>query len=426
VPYWHILTLLNSQSPVREPSVTEVKSELQSILASREFVQSKGLSKLLRYICSKSLMEESEPITEYTIAVDVLGKPHDFKENKDASVRVEVHRLRKRLSDFYQHEGAGHRVRIHIPTGHYSPQFLFAEQEAVVLESESAAVDAPVPTVAPPVIPLELAVSPAPLPVAPQRRNSRRTIAWILAAAALLVALRLAIRPEDSIDRVWSPILTAPGTVLLCIGDRAGGHHPALTHADASQMTLLDYHDLQSQSVLMDDAATLTRFAGLLQSKGKGYRVVSQTEATFADLQGGPAVLIGLANNDWTQQLVGKLRFWVEHKEPGQLILRDRQHPERADWAMDYATPYLDITKDYALVMRVLDPRTGQMVISAAGISAFGTISAGNFLTNADELKKIEAVAPRGWKKMNFELVLSTEVIRGKSGHANIVASHFW
>jgi len=27
---------------------------------------------------------------------------------------------------------------------------------------------------------------------------------------------------------------------------------------------------------------------------------------------------------------------------------------------------------------------------------------------------------------MNFELVLSTDVIRGKSGHANIVAWHFW
>jgi hypothetical protein len=366
-------------------------------------------------------MEESEPITEYTIAVDVLGKPQDFKENKDASVRVEVHRLRKRLADFYEHEGAGHRVRIHIPTGHYSPHFLFAESEAVVLETEAALPDAPVPTVAPAVIPLESVIQ-----MARPRRNSRRTIAWILAAAALSVTLRLALRPEDSLDRLWGPILTSPGTVLLCIGDRAGGHHPALATADASHMTLLDYHDLQSQSVLMDDAATLTRFAGLLQSKGKAYRVVSQTEATFADLQGGPAVLIGLANNDWTQQLVGKLRFWVEHKVPGQLILRDRQHPERADWAMDYRTPYLDITKDYALVMRVLDPRTGQMVVSAAGISAFGTISAGNFLTNADESKKIEAVAPRGWKNMNFELVLSTEVIRGKSGHANIVASHFW
>jgi hypothetical protein len=210
----------------------------------------------------------------------------------------------------------------------------------------------------------------------------------------------------------------------------AGGHQFPDDPVTSPQMTVLDFHGLRRQSVLIDDAATMTRFAGLLQSKGKAYRVASQTETTFADLQNGPAVLIGLANNDWTERLVGKLRFWLEHtKHPpggGELIIRDREHPDREDWNMDYSAPLLQVTKDYALVMRVLDPKTEQMVISAAGISVFGTLAAGDFLTNADEFRKIEAVAPKGWRKMNFELVLSTDVIRGKSGHANIVAWHFW
>jgi len=93
---------------------------------------------------------------------------------------------------------------------------------------------------------------------------------------------------------------------------------------------------------------------------------------------------------------------------------------------MDYSTPYLNVTRDYALVLRVLDPKTEQMVISAAGISVFGTLAAGEFLTDPEQFRKIEAVAPKGWKKMNFEMVLSTDVIRGKSGHAMIVATHFW
>jgi hypothetical protein len=77
-------------------------------------------------------------------------------------------------------------------------------------------------------------------------------------------------------------------------------------------------------------------------------------------------------------------------------------------------------------VLRVLDPKTEQMVVTAAGISVFGTLAAGEFLTNPNEFKKIEAVAPRGWSRNNFEIVLSTDVIRGKSGHPNIVAEHFW
>jgi hypothetical protein len=121
------------------------------------------------------------------------------------------------------------------------------------------------------------------------------------------------------------------------------------------------------------------------------------------------------------------MRFWLQHTGPGgKLILRDRQHPDRTDWSMDYSAPLLQVTKDYALVMRVLDPKTEQTVISAAGISVLGTLAAGEFLTSADEFRKIEAVAPRDWRKKKFELVPATDIIRGKSGHANIVASHFW
>jgi hypothetical protein len=84
------------------------------------------------------------------------------------------------------------------------------------------------------------------------------------------------------------------------------------------------------------------------------------------------------------------------------------------------------LTRDYALVVRVLDPKTEQMVVTAAGLSVFGTLAAGEFLTMPDEFRKIQGVAPKGWQQKNFELVLSTDVIRGKSGHPNIVAAHFW
>ena len=64
------LNSLNSLLQIRKPSVREVRCELQSILGSREFRQSRGLTKLLRYICSKALVDDAEPITEYTIAVE--------------------------------------------------------------------------------------------------------------------------------------------------------------------------------------------------------------------------------------------------------------------------------------------------------------------------------------------------------------------
>jgi hypothetical protein len=62
----------------------------------------------------------------------------------------------------------------------------------------------------------------------------------------------------------------------------------------------------------------------------------------------------------------------------------------------------------------------------AAGITVFGTFAAGEFLTDKDEMKKLSSFAPRGWGAKNMELVLSTDVIRGHSGPAAIVAAQFW
>jgi hypothetical protein len=105
---------------------------------------------------------------------------------------------------------------------------------------------------------------------------------------------------------------------------------------------------------------------------------------------------------------------------------RDINNPSSEDWTVDYRMPYLSVTRDYALVVRVLDPKTEQMVVTAVCLSDFGTLAAGEFLTMPDAFRKIRDVAPQGWQQKNFELVLSTDVIRGKSGRANIVGAHFW
>jgi hypothetical protein len=41
-------------------------------------------------------------------------------------------------------------------------------------------------------------------------------------------------------------------------------------------------------------------------------------------------------------------------------------------------------------------------------------------------MKKLASFTPPGWESKNMELVLSTDVIRGRSGPAAIVAAQFW
>jgi len=252
---------------------------------------------------------------------------------------------------------------------------------------------------------------------------------WVavgLAAVLVLVPAFALLRPGDPLDSCWHPVFSSPNPILLCFGNVGGGHRSRTRTGSVEGLTLLEYHGSASEMMLVPDAITVSRFTGLLQSKGKRYRLASQSEATFADLQYGPAVLIGLANNDWTERLVGKLRFTLEHRPPGKLVLRDSNNPAREDWAVDYRMPYLSLTRDYALVVRVLDSKTEQMVVTAAGLSAFVTLAADEFLIIADEFRKIRSVAHQAWQQKNFALILSADVIRGKSGHPNIVAAHFW
>ncbi len=100
------------------------KSELDAILASGTFDRAPNLEHLLTYVCGKYFAGAVNEIKEYSIAVDALGRPADFDQKRDSIVRVEAHRLRKRLRDYYEAEGASHAIRIEIPPGQYAPRFV--------------------------------------------------------------------------------------------------------------------------------------------------------------------------------------------------------------------------------------------------------------------------------------------------------------
>jgi len=186
-----------------------------------------------------------------------------------------------------------------------------------------------------------------------------------------------------------------------------------------------DFHRLPSQMIHVSDAVSLGNFVSFLGTKNKRWRIAGQTEANYADLRNGPAILIGLMNNTWTERLVGKTRFRAEKIAPRKVVIRDTRNPSNESWSMDYATPLLGITRDYALILRVFDPNTDQTVITAAGISVFGTLAASEFLTDSRSLSELSKFAP-GWERRNLEVVLSTEVVRAKSGRPHILAVQVW
>jgi Malectin domain len=99
------------------------RAELLTVLTSPLFVRSPTLAHLLSYLCEKKFAGDTDQIKEYSLALEVFGRPESFDQDTDSIVRVQANRLRKRLSEYYSSEGATHALRIVIPLGQYVPSF---------------------------------------------------------------------------------------------------------------------------------------------------------------------------------------------------------------------------------------------------------------------------------------------------------------
>lgn len=84
------------------------------------------------------------------------------------------------------------------------------------------------------------------------------------------------------------------------------------------------------------------------------------------------------------------------------------------------------ITRDYAIVARLFDSNTGQLLIITAGLGADGTEAAGSLISQSQALRENLAHVPSGWQTKNLEMVISTDVIDHVAGPPRFVAVHVW
>jgi TolB-like protein len=110
----------------QQPDAVAVRRQLDRILASRQFVRSLRMCRFLRCIVEESLSNPQPELKESFLASAVFDRKDDFDPAADPVVRVEARRLRSKLENYYQSEGAGDSLRIRLPVGTYTPVFEFA------------------------------------------------------------------------------------------------------------------------------------------------------------------------------------------------------------------------------------------------------------------------------------------------------------
>ncbi len=115
-----------------------VREQLARILRSPGFQGANRRTRLLRYLVEEVLEGRGDSLKELVIATEVFERSPNYDPQVDSLVRVEMGRLRSRLTEYYGQAGAGEPVVIEIPKGSYRPAFVIRAQSAPGLSAAQA------------------------------------------------------------------------------------------------------------------------------------------------------------------------------------------------------------------------------------------------------------------------------------------------
>jgi hypothetical protein len=389
----------------------QIRETLDRILASQAFRKSEQCQRFLRYVVEHSDSGREELLKERLIGVEVFGRHANYDTAEDPAVRVRATEVRKRLAQYYAESPDERDVRLEIPSGSYRVEFHW--------------------------------------PAAAQPGKRRMRARWLVPAGVALTAASLALiairAPGHSatLDRFWAPALQSAKPVMLYCGqpivyflsrevrekyreklppEKQRGSY-AVTLDPEATIRGRDVIPVIDQFVGIGNAHTAALIAALLAGLNKPVEIRYADDVSFSDLRSSPSVLIGAFSNLWTLEMQGGVRFVFE-QENGVRAIRDRS--DNRTWVLSLLAPDGKTPEDYAIVSRLFDSGTGQVLILAAGITQYGTRAAGEFLTSGLLLNEVLAKGPADWPRKNLQVLLHTTVYRGMPGTPVLVKLHVW
>ena len=413
-------------------SAQVIREELERVLASREFRASHRCCDLLSYVVESVLKGHGDTLKERTIGIDVFGRTAEYDPSNDATVRVKAGEVRKRLALYYASpEGADDPIVIELPIGAYTPLFHDRENEHPPVALTPPQFDFAQATAHQPLDTCDvvsvLPASPA-LPPGRTWRSSKSRMALLIVAllafSGILVSIYEHYRaPKVALifDQFWAPVFQSNESALLCVT-------PVPIYSlkfDATPKVAPKAEDfvvIRDQFVAIGDLNAASKIAAALEQARRPVRVRT-ANVSFEELKKAPTILVGFSYSRWKEVSKG-LRFFIDlDRKPSYAVL-DNGAP--TDWHIATYPDDPALAEDYAVITRVLDPDTGQMLVEIAGISHYGTEGAADVLTNPSLLAQALHNAPSDWPKKNIQIVLHMKVISGTPAAPSVVASYFW
>jgi hypothetical protein len=266
-----------------------------------------------------------------------------------------------------------------------------------------------------------------------------------LVSSAIAYRVLFPAKPE-LLRRFWGPVLESSKPILICLANpgvyrlddkvfqRFGIQDPG--HATVVAAELPDQGIVYGREIIPDpngyagmgDTIAATDLAVVFTKFGKSVQMRKSTDLSFSDLRSAPAVLIGAFTNSWTLEMMKEWRFGFEVNDTLGWVIRDRNDSARvwANPALKQELRNRKLTEDYALISRVFEQRSGQPVVSVAGITDFGTEAAAEFISDEDLLAQAFVDAPKQWDHKNLQLIIRTTVVGHTTGKPVFVARQIW
>jgi hypothetical protein len=144
MPWGSVATPVDREGlKVAYPPREQSQHQMQRILQSAAFRNAHTLQQLFQFLVTKAYGPDAEKLKEYTIGVEAFSRQTDFDPKTDPIVRVQTHRLRQKLKEYYDTDGRHDPILIEIPKGHYLPTFESANLgQAAALQMNAAASEA--------------------------------------------------------------------------------------------------------------------------------------------------------------------------------------------------------------------------------------------------------------------------------------------
>ena len=191
----------------------EKRAAVDKILQSQVFRNTESLRRLLRFLAEKAINGEADQLKEYSVGIDAFGKPPSYDPRQDSAVRIQVGRLRQKLSEYYLNEGKEDPIIVELPKGGFRLQF---ESRVPTSHAELEVVSSQIP--APPPHPR---ARPGKLTIA-LAATVVLTLTWALWATAewvgerrLSATVRAAWSPE--LETLWAPYLQSDRAIVLAV-----------------------------------------------------------------------------------------------------------------------------------------------------------------------------------------------------------------